>query len=928
MAKPRVGQYVGPTGLVDDISDAEDIRGAMGAQGPPGAAGSGGDALEFASNAEVVDPAVTTKVVNPHGLRVAIDGRVDSAAIEGSTERWDPSKLPVNTAYGTIPTVAGRLLPSVTADNDGQIAKVNSSGNWALAADDKASATGLTETQVDARVVAGVWVDARTGVTLTEQQKQHARDRIGAEAEGQGDFIETDLGTYAWSTSPIPDPLTAEDTGIDIPEGAETLLVRSTDDGLFVMVNVATLLALSDVRDSDTPLGPTNSLSYTDTEPDGNTQGWRIAKRGRRIYWRVTQISDGVATFKTRIDRLEPYADRESPTARIPVERLPTTIPSSNLPSGLGLSRTERDKLAGIEAGAQVNVNADWDADSGDAAILNKPSIPAVAQWALTGNTEDIPSDKLDNVDTHVAVWARDDTTDTIPAAKRPIANDSITAAMLDADGATKRASFLGRLDIDLRDSEDVIHNLEANEPLASTTKKGNIVVVRDGEEASLRLAWRDLGPLGSPADQLIPIVGHPGTPTTGSPGEPFVLYDGDLTHGNPANTFVVLNDNVSGDAIQINRNLTYLFEGYTGRTGTGDIYQRFQLGFQNMIHGSTLLDAGLRFVTPYESTAHTGDGNQNAVPIYLPGGPTIYVGATAAGYLAVANSTASDPNSGARERYQTKILVTAISRAEEFLRTDFVGETRRNNRLIYAPGSGETGSGANWTNNTFFFNFFGSASNRPRPIVCTGPVRDGFAREWTALTGSGVTDRKPTGSSPTGVSFAQDSSDTFSIGRGNGGQVAIAVSDANAWGLGTAGHGRLFKLPNPSVLGTLANVDWVQGNRFAENLAHPLNIRGLYWWEGVQTLANGGDESYFLSPPFTGRLMHKLNSRFYSANAQQARPQQAGNNAQNCVSLGPWPGFTTVYMGLSTGLHPLISADGTRSGATYTMRLVGYEPS
>ena len=33
-------------------------------------------------------------------------------------------------------------------------------------------------------------------------------------------------------------------------------------------------------------------------------------------------------------------------------------------------------KLNGIEAGAEVNVNADWNASSGDAQILNKPSIP------------------------------------------------------------------------------------------------------------------------------------------------------------------------------------------------------------------------------------------------------------------------------------------------------------------------------------------------------------------------------------------------------------------------------------------------------------------------------------------------------------------------------------------------------------------------
>jgi len=49
--------------------------------------------------------------------------------------------------------------------------------------------------------------------------------------------------------------------------------------------------------------------------------------------------------------------------------------------SGKGLSTndfttTEKNKLAGIQAGAEVNVNADWNAVSGDAQILNKPTIP------------------------------------------------------------------------------------------------------------------------------------------------------------------------------------------------------------------------------------------------------------------------------------------------------------------------------------------------------------------------------------------------------------------------------------------------------------------------------------------------------------------------------------------------------------------------
>jgi uncharacterized protein (TIGR02145 family) len=42
-----------------------------------------------------------------------------------------------------------------------------------------------------------------------------------------------------------------------------------------------------------------------------------------------------------------------------------------------GISTAQTAKLAGIETGAEVNVNADWNATSGDAQILNKPTILA-----------------------------------------------------------------------------------------------------------------------------------------------------------------------------------------------------------------------------------------------------------------------------------------------------------------------------------------------------------------------------------------------------------------------------------------------------------------------------------------------------------------------------------------------------------------------
>lgn len=65
--------------------------------------------------------------------------------------------------------------------------------------------------------------------------------------------------------------------------------------------------------------------------------------------------------------------------------------------TGKGLSSNdfttaEKNKLAGIEAGAEVNVQSDWNAVSGDAMILNKPTIPTVVSTVTAGGTDAINS--------------------------------------------------------------------------------------------------------------------------------------------------------------------------------------------------------------------------------------------------------------------------------------------------------------------------------------------------------------------------------------------------------------------------------------------------------------------------------------------------------------------------------------------------------
>lgn len=65
----------------------------------------------------------------------------------------------------------------------------------------------------------------------------------------------------------------------------------------------------------------------------------------------------------------------------------------------------EQTKLAGIEAGAEVNVNADWNATSGDAQILNKPTIPSLTGYVpYTGATADLDLGTYNLTADHIAL--------------------------------------------------------------------------------------------------------------------------------------------------------------------------------------------------------------------------------------------------------------------------------------------------------------------------------------------------------------------------------------------------------------------------------------------------------------------------------------------------------------------------------------------
>jgi hypothetical protein len=65
------------------------------------------------------------------------------------------------------------------------------------------------------------------------------------------------------------------------------------------------------------------------------------------------------------------------------------------------MSADDKTKLNGIAAGAEVNVQSDWNATSGDAFIKNKPTIPSevtestVSNWGFTKNAGTITGIKM-----------------------------------------------------------------------------------------------------------------------------------------------------------------------------------------------------------------------------------------------------------------------------------------------------------------------------------------------------------------------------------------------------------------------------------------------------------------------------------------------------------------------------------------------------
>ena len=174
----------------------------------------------------------------------------------------------------------------------------------------------------------------------------------------------------------------------------------------------------------------------------------------------------------------------------------------------------EKNKLAGIQEGAEVNVNADWNATSGDAQILNKPS-------TFTPSAHTHPISQVDNLQT------------TLDGKESKISAGTTGQYWRgDKTWQTLNKSAVGLSNVD--------NTSDANKPISNATQsalnaKADLV---DGKIPASQLP--------AYVDDVLEFANLASFPATGENGKIYIAIDTNLTYRWGGSSYVVMSSSLA----------------------------------------------------------------------------------------------------------------------------------------------------------------------------------------------------------------------------------------------------------------------------------------------------------------------------------------------------------------------------------------------
>lgn len=199
---------------------------------------------------------------------------------------------------------------------------------------------GITTTQADA-----ITANTAKNSYPTADATKLAGIETGAEVNVQANWNETDTGSDAFILNKPTIPTAAVDS-VNTQTGDVVLDTDDIDEG-------ATNLYYTEARVSANTNVAANTAKVGITTEQANAITANTAKVGI-----TTQQANDITTNNAKVGITTQQA---------------SDITTNN--AKISFDSTSSTKLAGIETGAEVNVNADWNATSGDAEILNKPTL-------------------------------------------------------------------------------------------------------------------------------------------------------------------------------------------------------------------------------------------------------------------------------------------------------------------------------------------------------------------------------------------------------------------------------------------------------------------------------------------------------------------------------------------------------------------------